>query len=556
MTSGRFTPGGDPGTGRDTPAGLPRPRLDQLYRPPHPQVPPGTSAGILRAREVIIAGQAPGLFVYNGAATLGNLLLSITPPATTTDPPGNQIPGAGLNVGQWNPGGTVAAHIGANASGLFVSNASNVVVNRFLTSGDITLGISGSGGIIHLLQPSGDTTGAQDRIGINNVLAGSKVLALLPGATYYIDQQIAVPDQGCITALCESPSWGVPSGNYGVSGLTLQGAIIRAGSLFSGGSFLAFNPSLDAVSQHGGQRLYGITLDGHDLGGGNTTHAIASFGHVAGVKMRDVAVWGGFGGDGLHIANDGTAGHNPDSWQVESCIFRNVLGYGVGISASLGNSWFTDCEVSNCGAGGAAGGWLVTNGGDTRFTSCRANASTGPGWTLSGVTGFTGSVQLTGCSGSANSTFGFSFSGSGTGIYYLANCQGSANTSGVVSYAGTNGVRTAGGNFTVWLPLTLANGWANLAAGPAAQWRWDGEEAEFIGAVTAGTITAGTTIFNLPTGTAPAHTQVHPLLDTTTGTAQAHLNFGSGGTATFTQGIGTVAAADTCYFHAFVSTTA
>lgn len=82
-------PGGDPGPQLPPRrAGLPPPRLDQVFNPPQSPVPPGTSAGTVRARFVIISGPVGGLFVYSPAPGPGNLVASITA-GSGIDPYGN-----------------------------------------------------------------------------------------------------------------------------------------------------------------------------------------------------------------------------------------------------------------------------------------------------------------------------------------------------------------------------------------------------------------------------------------------------------------------------------
>jgi hypothetical protein len=48
-----------------------------------PAVPPGSSTGIVRAREVIVSGSNGGVFVYSGKPAAGNMIASITGSAGT-----------------------------------------------------------------------------------------------------------------------------------------------------------------------------------------------------------------------------------------------------------------------------------------------------------------------------------------------------------------------------------------------------------------------------------------------------------------------------------------
>lgn len=70
------------------------PRIPGISSQP-PAVPPGSSAGIVRARQVIISGGTDFLLVYSGKPAAGNLVASIT---TTgfTDQYGNEIIAGGI----------------------------------------------------------------------------------------------------------------------------------------------------------------------------------------------------------------------------------------------------------------------------------------------------------------------------------------------------------------------------------------------------------------------------------------------------------------------------
>lgn len=394
-----------------------------------------------------------------------------------------------------------------------------------------------------IIGPSGDTTGATDYATISGALAGPAgfpaagyTVRLMPG-TYYLSQSLAMPDGSCLTA--HNPSWGIPTGNYGAGSLPLQGAIIRAGTAFAGAALISLG-SAGAV-QHGSQRIYGITLSGTGAPAG--IHGILSTGYVGAVKIRDVVVWG-MPGDGLHAVNDGTAGHNPDFWHVASSKFSDCA-WGVFVQ-SLADTWFTDCECT----GNSAGGWSITDGADSRWTSCRGDSNGGvPGWSVTLDTG--ANLQFTNCEATLSGT-GWEFAGNGGGTVCLSGCLQSGNTT-AYSYSGTSKVRCDGGNFTVWVALAPQNSWANSGSGPSAQYCWRGSSIEVIADLTAGTLTAGTAVLTLP---AIAHAQTLTLQDITTRGAQAQLNVGTGGTAAFFQGIGTVAAADRCFVHGFVSTDA
>lgn len=81
--------------------GLPPRRVDQVYTPPVPGVPPGSSAGIVRAILVLIFGNGRnrGLFVYNGTPAAGNPpVIALTAPGVVTDPYGNAVLPGGLSI--------------------------------------------------------------------------------------------------------------------------------------------------------------------------------------------------------------------------------------------------------------------------------------------------------------------------------------------------------------------------------------------------------------------------------------------------------------------------
>ncbi len=267
-----------------------------------------------------------------------------------------------------------------------------------------------------LVFPSGDTTGATDHARIGAALA-SRTPARLPPGTYYVDAPVVMPDQSCLMG--DNPSWGIPTGDYGAGGLPLQGTIIQAGHGFRGAALITMG-GIGRV-QHGGQRLYGITLSGAGAPAG--THGIESVGYVGGVKMRDVLVWG-MPGDGLHADWDGTSGHNPDFWQVDSCKFSHNSGYGAYLRA-MSDAWFIASEAT----GNSAGGWWILNGADSRYIGCRGSSNGNVnGWTLTTTGGFTGTVTFIGCEANLNGT-GIAVTGRhSTGTYVLDTFRVTGNT--------------------------------------------------------------------------------------------------------------------------------
>lgn len=293
-------------------------------------------------------------------------------------------------------------------------------------------------GDISWCSPSGDMTGATDSATIAAALSAGQVLVLLPG-NWYVDGPIVLPDQGCMSGV--NPSWGIPSGDYGVTGLPLQGAIIQAGSSFSGTALISIGSA--GTLQHGGQRLYGITLSGNTTPAPPAgTHGIYAQGYVGGVKMRDVVVWK-MPGDGLHADWDGTSGHNPDFWQLDSCKFSGCGGYGAYLRG-LSDSWFTACEAT----GNTTGGWWILDGADSRYIGCRGSSNvSGPGWTLTTNGGFASVLSLIACEANFNGTYGIEVTGanSSKGTILLDSLRMASNPNNPTplwSYSGSQAIRS------------------------------------------------------------------------------------------------------------------
>lgn len=266
-----------------------------------------------------------------------------------------------------------------------------------------------------VVSASQDQSGETDSSDISEALgAGSPVL--LSSGTYYVNTPIVIPDNGCL--LGANPSWGIPTGDYGAGGISLQGAIIQPVTGFSGSAVIKMGSA--GTTQHGGQRIYSLTIDGQP--GPADVHGIQSVGYVGGVKLRDVVVWQPTG-DGLHCDNDGASGHNPDFWMVESCKFSASGGWGVNITG-MADSWFTDCEST----GNVSGGWSVTAGTDTRWIGCRgASNESAPGWQFT-VSGFGGSWHMIGCEANSNGTGILVVDTGAGGTLYISSCQALDNT--------------------------------------------------------------------------------------------------------------------------------
>jgi len=506
-----------------------------------------------------------GEFLYSGPPALGNLIYSnVTSNAVIFDKFGNRVfPGV---TTYFNSGGVITAdNVVTNGTVRYTyfnpaGPLSGLEFQDLLEADGLiwqqqfrAQGIA-PGSIWNTVFPSGDTTGTTDYNNIiNSLLTGvgpvnEGLVFLVPGV-YYISQPVVMPDNSCLIG--RNPSWGIPTGNYGAGSLPLQGSIIRAGSSFVGGALIQFNP-LGGTIQHGGQRIENITLSGASAPA--NTHGIASTGYVGGVKLRNIVIWGNTNLDiGMLITDDGTAGHNPDFWQIENVKCSNCSNFGAQIKA-LSDSWIINSEFT----GNTNGGLDFTGGADTRFIGCRADSNGSvPGWNLH-PTQAGNLIEFTNCEANLNGT-GWVFNGGTTEHYFLSNCTANGNTVAPWSYATGAAVHCSGGNFSVWVPLTPNNNWANSGIGPNAAYCWRGSDIEIIADVTptvAGSIVAGTGIFNLPSVAFPAHQQTLTIQDQTNRAAQAQLNVGTGGSCTFFQGIGAVAVNDRCAIHGFISTDA
>lgn len=78
--------------------GLPPRRADQYRQPSQPGQAPGSSAGTVFARLVIVSGTGEGIFVYNGQPALGNPPIAWTS-SSSVDPYGNVLPTSTASIG-------------------------------------------------------------------------------------------------------------------------------------------------------------------------------------------------------------------------------------------------------------------------------------------------------------------------------------------------------------------------------------------------------------------------------------------------------------------------
>ncbi len=121
--------------------GLPAPRPDQRYNPPSIPVSVGTSAGIVRARVVIITGgTGSGIFVYSPSPGAGNLIGSWAAQAGT-DQYGNAYP-QGLNVSVGTLSGVTISTVSTITVG--APGSSEVVLSPNVSQAfNVTTAISG-----------------------------------------------------------------------------------------------------------------------------------------------------------------------------------------------------------------------------------------------------------------------------------------------------------------------------------------------------------------------------------------------------------------------------
>jgi len=272
---------------------------------------------------------------------------------------------------------------------------------------------------INVVTPSGDVTGATDTAKINGQLASAGIgqVNLQPGGIYYVNAPILLKS---FTGLNggNMRQMAIPTGNYGLGGLTFGGAIIKPVAGFVGSAVLLM-ASPGAV-QSGNVDIRCLNIDGSSLPAG-TVHGIEANGAWAGVNIEDVLVWK-VTGKGLYGHNDGTS--QPDFWSVFNAKFSACGGVGVDI-AGLADTWFTDCEAT----GNTGDNWSINGGNNSRFTNCKGEFSgAGNGFTIIGGATFNGHVMFVNCNAANNGGTGFSLSGSGTGQYDFDNIDARNNT--------------------------------------------------------------------------------------------------------------------------------
>lgn len=385
----------------------------------------------------IISGSA---LYYSGIPAAGNLVASIAA-AAGTDLFGNAYlagessyttvaPFVAINIFQ----SVITFYTASSQAGPWTRSLAEGLYEPAITSMGL-LAVDPGGFVLgpgpkeFWIPPSGDNTGATDVANLNTVFAlGNSTVNLVPGI-YYINAPITLPTGAVLQG---ASGFGNPSANFGKGPLALGSTVIKATAGFAGAGMITM---ASAGSQTGGQRISGLALDGSAGPGGIT--GIQAIGAVAQVKLRDIAVYGGAG----HLLTYGlllnsNADGNPDAWDVDGCAFQLCATAGVGILAGVADSFWRN--VSCTASAGDA--WKIINGKSSRFLFCKGETSTGFGFNIQGVAGFTGFAHFIGCSGEGNTAGDFSVSGTGTGTFYLDFCHAACATPW--TYAGTNNVRT------------------------------------------------------------------------------------------------------------------
>ena len=217
--------------------GLPARRPDQTYQPPVTPVSPGSAAGVVRARTVIITGgTASGIFVYSPSPGAGNLIGSWAG-TSGVDQYGNAYP-EGLSVdigaitgttisGSTISGGTIS---GTTVSGS-VFDGTDFILNQsglFVYSGTPT-----SGNLI------GSIAGTNGTDGFGNGYTQGVAAYVTPGSDSY-SITLGTAESGALAALvyqCTNNGFNVRP-FIGVSGDNSSGASLTIGSGASAGGSL------------------------------------------------------------------------------------------------------------------------------------------------------------------------------------------------------------------------------------------------------------------------------------------------------------------------------
>jgi hypothetical protein len=191
--------------------GLPPRRPDQADPSTRAGVAPGASSGVLRARQVIISGLGPGLFVYSAAPAAGDLIDSIAAQAGP-DPTGFNAALEGVT--SYLPGGGRAVNLLDSVLGFYSGPAGGagpwtknvafqqsgqaVLLQSLTARSMLQLGVSNPQANVIWMFPSGDTSGVTDAANfIGSVTLGSNptYVFVAPGAYYFAMSQNVQIDQ-------------------------------------------------------------------------------------------------------------------------------------------------------------------------------------------------------------------------------------------------------------------------------------------------------------------------------------------------------------------------
>jgi hypothetical protein len=353
-----------PGTG-----GLPVPRPDQVRVYPPNGVQPGSFAGIVRARLVIVSGAGvSGVFVYNGTPGLGNPpIVSIT--NSTTDPFGNPVT-PGLDVTQGSISGSVISGSTFEGTDFLIDSAGaffyagtpatgNLFVSISAGSGTDTFGNAYQTGVqIHGLTSGGTGSASFTAAGPFNWTAPPGVTTVTVQATAGGGGSGSDDTGNPFTSAgggggeyASEPALAVTAGNVYSGTVGAGGTAGAAGANNPGGAGgnTTFTGNSVTVTAHGGGG--GASGGGSGSGGAggtgstNTTH----FNGGAGGANSNTDVGGGGGGSG----GTASAGNPGVSGSAGGAGGAAVAGGGPGANAPPNGAGTSPATGPGGGAGGA-----------------------------------------------------------------------------------------------------------------------------------------------------------------------------------------------------------
>ena len=274
--------------------------------------------------------------------------------------------------------------------------------------------------------------GGDDAVTINAALAAGQPVFLVPGMTYNIATPILPQNQSFITGW----QWNMASQDDNYSGGSGEptGAVLQALPGFTG-------PAMIYMPNDTGSQFYGVDISGISLiefGITSTMHGIYAYGAWGACFLRGLEIQK-MHNDCLRLDVSNITGFITDDWQITDCKFSGARnGYGVNIANNIADSWFDNCEASQC----ALDGWLVGYVNNTRFSNCKGENNGGAGWHFSGGAG--NPCMLSNCNSQYNNQDGFIWDSSSKGTYILTGCRSSNdNQSFGNTYAGFRSVGSA-----------------------------------------------------------------------------------------------------------------